>query len=78
MGYLGGLTGSRLVLVATLLVTAPSFLCYGYNQTVAGGLLTQPAFYQQFPQIDTMSKDLTDAQQAHNSTIQGKFSIFSL
>lgn len=65
-----GLTGSSLDLAALILVVAPAFLCYGYNQAVAGGLLTLDSFLEAFPQMDTLNT--TGAQRTKNSNIQGK------
>jgi hypothetical protein len=47
----------------------PAFITYGYNLSVAGGLLTLESFVKTFPQIDTVNT--TGAQQHYNSTIQG-------
>ncbi|CAN6673953.1 high-affinity glucose transporter Hxt2p [Trichomonascus vanleenenianus] len=68
MAYFG-FKGSALNRACVLLITFPAFCCYGYNQSVAGGLLINPLFVKQFPQIDTVNT--TGAQAAHNSTIQG-------
>ena len=65
-----GLRGNALLRAAVMLVVCPTFTCYGYNMSVAGGLLTLPAFNTQFPRMDTITT--TGAQQAQNSTIQGK------
>ena len=65
-----GLRGQSLNRVAIALVTLPSFMAYGYNQSVAGGLLTLQEFADQFPQMDTIFT--TGSQQAYNSKIQGK------
>ena len=64
-----GLRGQSLNRATILLVTLPSFMAYGYNQSVAGGLLTLRAFADQFPQMDTIFT--SGAQQAYNSKIQG-------
>lgn len=63
------LRGTALQYACILLVTFPTFLCYGYNQSVAGGLLTQNTFLEQFPQIDT--KHTSGSEQSYNSNIQG-------
>lgn len=70
MGFLG-LKGDAINHACVFLITMPTFLCYGYNQSVAGGLLTNPSFYTQFPEIDTQSTDLGDAEKSQNSTLQG-------
>ncbi|OAA57138.1 General substrate transporter [Niveomyces insectorum RCEF 264] len=64
-----GLRGQRLNRATILLVTLPSFMAYGYNQSVAGGLLTLKAFANQFPQMDTIFT--TGSEQAYNAKIQG-------
>ena len=46
------------------------FVCYGYNQGIAGGLLTLDTFSEMFPQVNTLTT--TGVQQHKNSTIQGK------
>jgi hypothetical protein len=47
-----------------------SFTCYGYNMSVAGGLLTLPAFNKQFPRMDTINTE--GDLKAENSMIQGR------
>ncbi|KAF3398609.1 Sugar transporter STL1 [Penicillium rolfsii] len=64
-----GLRGNALLRAAVMLVVCPTFTCYGYNMSVAGGLLTLPAFNTQFPRMDTINT--TGAEKADNSTIQG-------
>jgi sugar porter (SP) family MFS transporter len=64
-----GLRGQSLNRATILLVTLPSFMAYGYNQSVAGGLLTLRAFANQFPQMDTIFT--SGAEQAYNAKIQG-------
>ncbi|KAK5083307.1 hypothetical protein LTR70_008144 [Exophiala xenobiotica] len=64
-----GLTGSSLDLAALVLVVAPAFLCYGYNQVTFGGLLTLDSFLEAFPQADTLNT--TGAQRTKNSNVQG-------
>lgn len=71
-----GLRGNALLRAAVMLVVCPTFTCYGYNMSVAGGLLTLPAFNTQFPRMDTITT--TGAQQADNSTIQGESSSTEL
>ncbi|OAL36121.1 hypothetical protein AYO20_04535 [Fonsecaea nubica] len=44
-------------------------MIFGYNQAVAGGVLTTPSFNRQFPKMDVI--DTTGAQKHYNSTIQG-------
>ncbi|CAI7578231.1 hypothetical protein N7533_000415 [Penicillium manginii] len=64
-----GFRGNGLLRAAVWLVVFPTFTCYGYNMSVAGGLLTLDAFNRQFPQMDTINT--TGATQQENSTIQG-------
>ncbi|KAK2612492.1 hypothetical protein QQS21_001430 [Conoideocrella luteorostrata] len=64
-----GLRGSSLSHAIIWLVVCPAFFCYGYNLSVAGGLLTLDSFIKTFPQLDTLNTD--GAEQQHNSTIQG-------
>ncbi|KAJ6086378.1 general substrate transporter [Penicillium sp. IBT 16267x] len=64
-----GLRGQSLNKATILLVTLPSFMAYGYNQSVAGGLLTLRAFANQFPQMDTIFT--SGAERAYNAKIQG-------
>jgi hypothetical protein len=66
-----GLQGNALLRAAVMLVVCPTFTCYGYNMSVAGGLLTLSAFNTQFPRMDTINT--TGAQQEENSQIQGEF-----
>lgn len=65
-----GLRGNSLSHAALWLVVCPAFVCYGYNMSVAGGLLTLPSFNEAFPLMDTINT--TGAQQAYNAKIQGQ------
>ncbi|KAJ7037429.1 putative MFS sugar transporter [Mycena alexandri] len=64
-----GLRGKSLNAALVWAVIMPSYLLFGYNNGVAGGLLDLPAWVALFPQIDTVNT--TGAQKAHNSHIQG-------
>lgn len=64
-----GFRGSRLNAATIVLIVMPAFLCFGYNQAVAGGVLTLESFVSTFPQLDTVNT--TGAQAHYNSTIQG-------
>ncbi|KAJ6443578.1 MFS sugar transporter [Purpureocillium lavendulum] len=64
-----GLRGSALSRAIIALVVAPAFVTYGYNLSVAGGLLTLDSFVKTFPQLDTINT--SGDQQHYNSTIQG-------
>ena len=65
-----GLRGNALLRAALFLVVCPTFTCYGYNMSVAGGLLTLDAFNDQFPRMDTIHT--SGALQQENSQIQGQ------
>ncbi len=59
-----------------IFVCSPAFFCFGWNQAVAGGVLTLKSFVLQFPQMDTVFT--SGAQRHENSTIQGTtFSVLS-
>lgn len=64
-----GLRGKALEVAQLLLVVAPAFILFGYNQSGLGGLLSEEDWRHTFPEIDTV--DTTGAQKSHNSTIQG-------
>lgn len=64
-----GLRGSALNWLCVLAVTFPTFTCYGYNQSVAGGLLTTTKFLEQFPEIDAHNAEGSEA--TYKSNIQG-------
>lgn len=66
-----GLRGNALLRAAVWLVVCPTFTCYGYNMSVAGGLLTLESFNDQFPKMDTIHGD--PQTKHYNSTIQGTF-----
>ncbi|KAJ3498746.1 hypothetical protein NLG97_g884 [Lecanicillium saksenae] len=64
-----GLRGPALTRAIIWLVVCPAFTCYGYNLSVAGGLLTLESFVRMFPLLDTINT--RGSQRSHNSTIQG-------
>lgn len=64
-----GLRGNALLRAAVMLVVCPTFTCYGYNMSVAGGLLTLESFNTQFPRMQTIN--VPDDVKAGNSLIQG-------
>ncbi|KAJ5554719.1 hypothetical protein N7535_007165 [Penicillium sp. DV-2018c] len=64
-----GLRGNALVRAAVWLVVYPCFTCYGYNMSVAGGLLTLDSFNAQFPRMDTIHT--VGALNKENSQLQG-------
>lgn len=63
-----GLRGSKLN-AAIWGVSCFCIMIFGYNQAVAGGLLTTPSFQEQFPEIDTINA--TGPEEAHRAQIQG-------
>ncbi len=65
-----GLRGSRIIWAALFLIVFPAYTCFGFNQAVAGGVLTLESFVGTFPAIDTINT--SGAQESHNSTIQGE------
>lgn len=64
-----GLRGAALSRAIITLVVCPAFVAYGYNLSVAGGLLTLDAFVKAFPELDTINTH--GKKQSYNSTIQG-------
>lgn len=65
-----GLRGPGLIWAVLLLIVFPAYTCYGYNQGVAGNVLTLQSFVTAFPSIDTVNT--IGAQEKSNSTIQGQ------
>ncbi|RDH23126.1 aconitase [Aspergillus niger ATCC 13496] len=61
--------GTRLQIALVLLIVAPSFILFGYNQAVLGSLLSLQSWVSVFPAIDTINT--SGAQKSHNSTSQG-------
>lgn len=45
-------------------------ITFGYNQAVAGGVLTTESFQRQFPSINTINVE--GAEKARRATLQGK------
>lgn len=68
-----GLRGDRLNHLTIALIVAPSFTCFGYNQAVAGGVLTLRSFIQVFPEMNTLTT--TGATANFNSKVQGKLNL---
>lgn len=67
---LRGLRGASLNRAAIWLTVGPAFFCFGYNQAVAGGLLTLDSFVNTFPQMDTVNT--VGHTKIMNSKIQGR------
>lgn len=63
------LTGSALRMAQVILIVAPAFIIFGYNQAGAGPLATLQSWVKVFPQIDTINT--TGALEAKNSTGKG-------
>ncbi|KAJ5531973.1 MFS sugar transporter [Penicillium frequentans] len=61
--------GKTLRLAQALLIVAPAFIVFGYNQSGLGPLATLQSWVGVFPQIDTINT--TGAQRAKNSTAKG-------
>nr|UJH94542.1 Stl1.3 [Starmerella bombicola] len=61
-----GLSGTKLHNLISVMA-GTGFLLFGYDQGVMGSLLTLPAFYEQFPSMDTHTQEL----KSKNSTWQG-------
>ncbi|KAL3472389.1 general substrate transporter [Aspergillus californicus] len=64
-----GLTGRALHRAQVLLVGAPAFVVFGYNQAGLGPLSSLQSWVSTFPEIDTVNTD--GAQEGHNSTSKG-------
>lgn len=71
-----GLRGSRIITAALVLIVGPAYTCFGYNQGVAGNVLTLQSFVHTFPAIDSINT--SGAQERHNSTVQGMKSRINL
>ncbi|CAN8105411.1 unnamed protein product [Discula destructiva] len=64
-----GLKGRPLQAATIWAVILPSYILFGYNNAVAGGLLSLPSWLETFPEIDTANT--TGSQKADNSRLQG-------
>ncbi|KAJ5683529.1 hexose carrier protein [Penicillium macrosclerotiorum] len=69
MSSLLSLTGRALRMAQVILVVAPAFIIFGYNQAGAGPLATLQSWVKVFPQIDTINT--TGTEEATNSTRKG-------
>ncbi|KAJ5225018.1 Major facilitator superfamily domain general substrate transporter [Penicillium chermesinum] len=63
------LRGKSLSLAQALLIVAPAFIVFGYNQSGLGPLATLQSWVHMFPEIDTINTE--GATQAKNSTSKG-------
>ncbi|KAJ5205826.1 Major facilitator superfamily domain general substrate transporter [Penicillium cf. griseofulvum] len=61
--------GKALSVAQALLIVAPAFIVFGYNQSGLGPLATLQSWVSVFPEIDTINTE--GAQRAHNSTGKG-------
>ncbi|CDM36429.1 General substrate transporter [Penicillium roqueforti FM164] len=61
--------GKALSVAQALLIVAPAFIVFGYNQSGLGPLATLQSWVEVFPKIDTINT--SDAQRAQNSTGKG-------
>jgi sugar porter (SP) family MFS transporter len=64
-----GARGKKLKLFILVLVVAPSFILFGYNNGSTGGLFGLPSFNKQFPAINTVTT--TGAALSQASRIKG-------
>ncbi|KAB5518125.1 putative MFS sugar transporter [Coniochaeta sp. 2T2.1] len=64
-----GFRGTKLQAAQIWAVILPSYILFGYNNSVAGGLLNLPSWIETFPQINTATT--TGHQKTHNSRVQG-------
>ncbi|KAL2807969.1 general substrate transporter [Aspergillus granulosus] len=64
-----GLTGRALHMAQVVLIGAPAFVVFGYNQAGVGPLATLQSWVHQFPDIDTVNTEGTE--RSHNSTNKG-------
>ncbi|KAH8682578.1 general substrate transporter [Xylariales sp. PMI_506] len=64
-----GLRGKALRAATIWAVILPSYILFGFNNAVAGGLLSLPAWLEVFPEINTLTT--TGITKTHNSRVQG-------
>ncbi|KAI1005031.1 hypothetical protein K3495_g3190 [Podosphaera aphanis] len=67
--FLTNLRGQALSIAQIALISAPSFILFGYNQAGIGGLLSLPDWTATFPEIDTIHT--TGAIKSQHATLQG-------
>ncbi|KAK9458441.1 sugar transporter [Dipodascopsis uninucleata] len=61
--------GKSQTIARTAFILTPSFILFGYFQSLLGGVLSFKSFYSQFPIMNTSTT--TGQEKSHNSTIQG-------
>jgi sugar porter (SP) family MFS transporter len=64
-----GYRGQALTSFMLFAIVVPVYLWFGYNNGVAGGLLTEPNFVKIFPRLNTATT--TGETKSHNATLQG-------
>lgn len=69
INFVGGLRGRALHHALLALIVFPAFTMLGYNQGVAGGLVTLPSWIQTFP--SNSPNTVTPAQDIQNARIRG-------
>lgn len=62
--------GKALSVAQALLIVAPAFIVFGYNQSGLGPLATLQSWVSVFPEIDTINT--TGAERAQHSTGKGR------
>lgn len=67
--FLFGLRGNSLSIATMLTVAMPTIMIFGYNSSLAGGLVDFPAFTKQFPEIKTL--DIPASEKAFHARIEG-------
>jgi len=67
--YILGLHGEKLRSAQIWAVILPSYILFGWNNAVAGPLLSLLTWVDMFPQLDTLHT--TGAEETANSRIQG-------
>lgn len=71
-----GFRGKALAAAQIWILIMPAYILFGFNNGVAGGLLSMPSFVKQFPRIDTANT--TGDLKTHNSRIQVRGQNMSL
>jgi len=64
-----GFRGKALAAAQIWILIFPAYVLFGFNNGVAGGLLSMPYFVKQFPRINTVTT--TGVVKTENSRIQG-------
>ena len=67
------LRGEKLAFLRILMVVAPCFFLFGYNQSAIGGVLAFTPFIEQFPRINTATT--TGAVKSERALIQGNSQV---